>query len=201
RLFNRLMFIRFLEKKDWLRFDGDRNYLKAMREAARESHANFYDQHLYWAFFAGLGVGADNPSDRDLMLCRGEVPPLNGGLFEQEEDDQYGRAQIPNAAFDLILDELFARFNFTITESTPNDVEVAVDPEVLGKVFEELVTGRHETGSYYTPRPIVQFMCREALKGYLGLPEEGSDGTTEAIARLVDEHDAGGISVPQARAL
>ena len=66
-----------------------------------------------------------------------------------------------------LLHELFARFNFTITESTPYDVEVAVDPEMLGKVFEELVTGRHETGSYYTPRPVVSFMCREALKGYL----------------------------------
>ena len=52
-------------------------------------------------------------------------------------------------------------------ESTPYDVEVAVDPEMLGKVFEELVTGRHDSGAYYTPRPVVSFMCREALKGYL----------------------------------
>ena len=52
-------------------------------------------------------------------------------------------------------------------ESTPFDIEVAVDPEMLGKVFEELVTGRHESGAYYTPRPVVSFMCREALKGYL----------------------------------
>ena len=61
-------------------------------------------------------------------------------------------------------------------ESTPFDIEVAVDPEMLGKVFEELVTGRHESGAYYTPRPVVSFMCREALKGYL----EGRDTAVSA---------------------
>jgi hypothetical protein len=59
-----------------------------------------------------------------------------------------------------LLNELFARFNFTVAESTPLDVEVAVDPEMLGKVFEELVTGRHETGSYYTPKTTVSYMSR-----------------------------------------
>ena len=65
-------------------------------------------------------------------------------------------------------------------ESTPFDIEVAVDPEMLGKVFEELVTGRHDSGAYYTPRPVVSFMCREALKGYL----EGQETSlaTDAIA-------------------
>ena len=53
--------------------------------------------------------------------------------------------------------------NFTVTESTPFDVEVAVDPEMFGKIFEELVTGWHETGSYYTPKRVVSFLCRAAL--------------------------------------
>jgi len=73
---------------------------------------------------------------------------------------------VPDAAVDAILHGLFDRFNFTVTESTPLDVEVAVDPEMLGKIFEELVTGRHETGAYYTPKPIVSFMCRDSLKHY-----------------------------------
>ncbi len=88
-------------------------------------------------------------------------------------------------AIRAILQDLFARFNFTVTESTPLDVEVAVDPEMLGKVFEELVTGRHESGSYYTPKPIVSFMCREALKGHLE-----TRCPSESIERFVDEHDA-----------
>ena len=74
---------------------------------------------------------------------------------------------MPDSVIEPILKELFDKFNFTVMESTPFDIEVAVDPEMLGKVFEELVTGRHDTGSYYTPRPVVSFMCREALKGYL----------------------------------
>ena len=78
-------------------------------------------------------------------------------------------------------------------ESTPYDVEVAVDPEMLGKVFEELVTGRHDSGAYYTPRPVVSFMCREALKGYLEGKETGLDA--DAITRFVDEHDTSGISL------
>ena len=82
---------------------------------------------------------------------------------------------------------MFANFNFTVTESTPLDVEVAVDPEMLGKIFEELVTGRHETGSYYTPKPIVSFMCREALKGYLEAQTNGE--SRSAIERFVEKHE------------
>ena len=58
---------------------------------------------------------------------------------------------------------------------------------MLGKVFEELVTGRHKSGSYYTPRPVVAFMCREALKGYLAGEDTGL--SDEAIASFVDNHD------------
>ena len=66
-----------------------------------------------------------------------------------------------------MLRDLFARFNFTVMESTPYDVEVAVDPEMLGKVFEELVNKRNMIPAHTTrPRPVVSFMCREALKGY-----------------------------------
>ena len=82
-------------------------------------------------------------------------------------------------------------------ESTPFDIEVAVDPEMLGKVFEELVTGRHDSGAYYTPRPVVSFMCREALKGYLEGQDTGLE--SETIARFVDHHDTEGIGVAQAR--
>ena len=127
----------------------------------------------------------------------GNPPFLNGGLFEQTELDQRGDITMPDAAIEQVLSGLFDRFNFTVMESTPFDIEVAVDPEMLGKVFEELVTGRHDSGAYYTPRPVVSFMCREALKGYL----EGQDTglTSEAIARFVDAQDTEVIQVAQAR--
>ena len=82
------------------------------------------------------------------------------------------------------MTDVFDQFNFTVMESTEFDVEVAVDPEMLGKVFEELVTARHDSGAYYTPRPVVSFMCREALKGYLSARVGAANQTT--IVRFVD---------------
>ena len=200
-LFNRLMFIYFLSRKGWLAFKGDKDYLNALwRDYRNENGDNFYANRLTALFFAGL----NNPQSRNLMQDNpvlygaiGNVPFLNGGLFERNELDQRNGVTVRDEAIEPILTDLFDRFNFTVLESTPFDVEVAVDPEMLGKVFEELVTGRHDSGAYYTPRPIVSFMCREALKGYL----EGQDTglASEAIARFVDSHDTEEIQVAQAR--
>ncbi|MBM3145317.1 MAG: hypothetical protein FJ010_10170, partial [Chloroflexi bacterium] len=117
-----------------------------------------------------------------------------------EEDDRDGPL-FPDPIIATILNELVYRFVFTVTESTPLDVEVAVDPEMLGRIFEELVTGRHESGSYYTPKPVVAFMCREALKGYLettvgrnSIPPNSE--SVEAIALFVDKNDAKSIRNP-----
>ena len=102
----------------------------------------------------------------------------------------------PTPPSSRFLTDLFDRFNFTVMESTPFDIEVAVDPEMLGKVFEKLVTGRHESGSYYTPRPVVAFMCREALKGYLAGHNTGL--SSEAVAAFVDDHHTSGVSITAA---
>ncbi len=202
-LFNRLMFLCFLQRKGWLTFDGDQDYLNALwrsytATSVAERTGNFYTERLRLLFFTAL----NNPRSQDLSVARdasealiGRVPFLNGGLFAEEEVDKRG-ANVPDEAIGLILRELFARFNFTISESTPYDVEVAVDPEMLGKVFEELVTGRHESGSYYTPRPIVSFMCREGIKGYLATALLVESPT--AVARFVDEHDSSDIRDPEA---
>ncbi len=197
RLFNRLMFLYFVQKKGWLEFEGDKNYLRALYEAPLGEGQDFLKDRLHWAFFAGLNYPGDQPAsddDENLRRLRGNVPFLNGGLFDLEADgsDERGQVTIPHGTFDAIL-TLFERYNFTVEESTPLDVQVAVDPEMLGKVFEELVTGRHETGSYYTPRPVVAFMCREALKGYLSAYD-----SREAIARFVDGDDASQLKNPEA---
>ena len=201
-LFNRLMFVYFLSRKGWLTFNGDADYLNALwrDNQADPSQTNFYNERLRHLFFFGL----NNPQSRDLNFkdsfmesIFGTVPFLNGGLFEQTELDQRGDITVPDAAIEQVLGGLFDRFNFTVMESTPFDIEVAVDPEMLGKVFEELVTGRHDSGAYYTPRPVVSFMCRESLKGYL----EGQDTglTSEAIASFVDAQETDSIQVAQAR--
>ena len=194
RLFNRLMFIQFLSKRGWLRFDGSTDYLPTLFTHSSGKGENFYQDRLYWVFFYGLGTGGLGQGIHDaakLTELRGDVPYLNGGLFEMVQDgaapnessDVREAVAIPNGAFERVIFDLFGKWNFTITESTPLDVEVAVDPEMLGKVFEELVTGRHESGSYYTPRGIVAFMCRESLKHYL----EAAGIRTGAAAKFVDE--------------
>ena len=196
RLFNRLMFLRFIEKKGWLTYNGDRNYLRALFDAteASETDEDFLNDRLFWAFFRGLGnVTNLLEESTEVVERRGEVPFLNGGLFEMQEYDSRNAVHIPNDKFAEIL-KLFERYNFTVTESTPLDIEVAVDPEMLGKVFEELVTGRHDTGSYYTPRPVVSFMCRESLKICL---QNKTEETQECLQAFVDDGDATEIRNPE----
>ena len=196
-LFNRLMFVYFLQRKGWLTFEGDNDYLNALWKSypAQSEDKNFYESRLKPLFFAGLNnpqstnLQRDNPALHSLI---GDVPFLNGGLFERNELDKRDGIEVPDEAIEGVLRELFDKFNFTVMESTPFDIEVAVDPEMLGKVFEELVTGRHDSGSYYTPRPVVSFMCREALKGYLDGRDTGLDAA--AIARFIDAHDPSGIT-------
>jgi len=195
RLFNRLMFLRFIEKKGWLTYNGNRDYLRSLFDATEaQTDENFLNDRLYWAFFHGLGNAADQPEESSAAIeRRGEVPFLNGGLFEMQDYDKRNDVHIPNDKFAEIL-KLFERYNFTVTESTPLDIEVAVDPEMLGKVFEELVTGRHDTGSYYTPRPVVSFMCRESLKICL---QNKTDETPETLKAFVDDGDAEAIRDPE----
>lgn len=205
RLFNRLMFLAFVERKGWLRLDNRVDYLRALwdRYTAERRTAkgtpNFYRDHLTPLFFEGLNQ-PDRPRDQPDPRF-GSVPYLNGGLFKRSEDgsDSAPSLRVPDEALATILDSesgLFSRYNFTVAESTPLEIDVAVDPEMLGKVFEELVTGRHEQGSYYTPKPIVSFMGRAAIVEYLidKCPKE----TRLAIEAFVYDRAPGGLKNAEA---
>ena len=204
-LFNRLLFIHFVSRKGWLRFNGNADYLSTLwrNYQANAGETNFYLCRLTHLFFAGL----NNPQSLDLMRDNptlhsaiGDVPFLNGGLFEPNElDDQAanGIFAVPDEAVAPLLTDLFNRYNFTVMEATPLDTEVAVDPEMLGKLFEETVNERNSNGTYYTPRPVVAFMCREVIKGYLsGKHIEGLDD--DQIADLVDQRNPNAITPQQA---
>ena len=206
-LFNRLMFVHFLSRKGWLSINDDKDYLSALwndyqgdevKSPPTGKAPNFYRDRLRLLFFTGL----NNPDSRDLSdgasPLIGSVPFLNGGLFtEGDFDVEDSPVAVPDDVIEGALKELFEKFNFTVMESTPFDIEVAVDPEMLGKVFEELVNERHDSGAYYTPRPVVAFMCREALKGYLESKDTGV--SVDAIAGYIENRDTGGISVDAAR--
>jgi hypothetical protein len=195
-LFNRLMFLRFIQKKGWLTIDGSTDYLAtlwASHGKLRQDGKNFYTDRLRLLFAAlnneRAGIVLQGRGGA-IEATIGKVKYLNGGLFEETDEDKDPKVRIADAPFNQIFDKasgLFEAFNFTITESTPLDIEIAVDPEMLGKIFEELVTGRHDSGSYYTPKPIVSFMCREALKGYLEtrVPDEDK----RALTRFIDKHE------------
>ena len=202
-LFNRLLFIQFISRKGWLTINGNSDYLNALwsdyrRQAGRRS--NFHADRLSVLFHAGMNTPEEQRRP-NVAGSVGQVPFLNGGLFERNELDGKNIV-VPDDAIAEIIGPggLFNRYNFTVMEATPLDTEVAVDPEMLGKLFEETVNERHSNGAYYTPRPVVAFMCREALKGYLGNRQpEGL--SPEQIAALVDNGDAAAVTTTQAAAV
>ena len=187
-LLNRLMFLRFIECKNWLRFPGQHGtrYLAALSAAGGVDNDSVYQSRIRPLFFAGLADRGQHTS-----VLYGSVPFLNGGLFTESSLDRRV-TDLPDESLDEVIGPrgLFYRYNFTVEESTPFDVDIAVDPEMLGKVFEELVIRRHQQGSYYTPRPVVAFMCREALKGYL---RDHCNVSMASIERLIDDHDDQGL--------
>lgn len=142
-------------------------------------HKNFFDDYLKWLFYDALNKRRGKNQYYNRFNCR--IPFLNGGLFDAIEDYdwEHRRFDIPNELFsnvnikgkeeaDGILD-IFDRYNFTINEDEPLEKEVAVDPEMLGKIFENLldVKDRKSKGAFYTPREIVHYICQESLINYL----------------------------------
>jgi type I restriction-modification system DNA methylase subunit len=185
-LLDRLMFLYFIQKKGWL--DDRTDYLpRRLQEyyAADPDGIGFYTDFLFPLFVALSNEGVALPS-------LGDVPFLNGGLFEVAADAPVtGQLAIGNRAFRQVFDDLLECYNFTVREDTPLDVEMAIDPEMLGQIFENLVLGlergedrRKSTGSYYTPRVIVHFMCRRALKEYLAAESGLAPERVEALMEV-----------------
>ena len=206
-LFNRLLFIHFLSRKGWLTFNGQTDYLNALWADYRQNagrRRNFHADRLSLLFHAGMNTPeTERPAGVAALI--GQVPFLNGGLFEPNALDQQ-QIPVPDDAIAEIIGSrgLFNRYNFTVMEATPLDTEVAVDPEMLGKLFEETVNERHSHGAYYTPRPVVAFMCREAIKGYLTADPAADPAAAlppEQIAALVDDGNAAALTHTQATAL
>jgi hypothetical protein len=186
-LLSRILFLCFIQKKGWLAARPDYLYEHFEPFRAEPGKTSYYRDHL-WPLFEALSTpesGRQGPA----AALKG-IPFLNGGLFSVLDDPREAELPVRNETFERLFSDILQRYNFTVTEDTPLDVEVAIDPEMLGKIFEEVVTGRHEKGAYYTPRPIVAFMCREALKGHLG--------GGEAVGAFVDRDDASGIANPEA---
>ena len=191
-LLDRMIFLYFIQKKGWLHQASDYLYDRFLECWRRDPNGTGYYSELLYPLFLCLSEAGKS------FEKVGGIPFLNGGLFEESAQQTQAqrllqtRLQIKNRTFKAIFEELLERFNFTVAEDTPLDIEVAIDPEMLGKIFESLILQlekdpgkdlRRLTGSYYTPRVIVHFMCQEALTGYLSSQLVESAGGTLQDAR------------------
>jgi type I restriction-modification system DNA methylase subunit len=197
KLLGQIVFLYFLQKKGWfgvppgeawgrgrrdfVRHLYDRRELYSGIPAAHHRERNFFNDILEPLFYEALAAPRlDDDHYYSRFDCR--IPFLNGGLFEPLYGYDWVNTDIllPDSLFSNaetssegdkgtgILD-VFDRYNFTVNEAEPLEKEVAVDPEMLGKVFENLLPEniRHSSGTYYTPRAIVHYMCQQALLHYL----------------------------------
>ena len=179
KLLGQIVFLYFLQKKGWLGVgkdeqgnlkpwgQGPKNFLRRLFNHEFVNYGNFFDEVLEPLFYDALATEHDRDYYPQLQ-CK--IPFLNGGLFEAIHDYNWREIDIhlPNDLFQQIFDT-FDLYNFTVREDEPLEKEVAIDPEMLGKVFENLLPEnlRKGKGTYYTPRPIVHYMCQESLINYL----------------------------------
>lgn len=171
KLLGRIVFLYFLQKKRWIGSpidqeefnEGDVKFLSNWFEKYSKENKNFYVEFLEPLFYETLNKPRNN---NKFDLTNSKVPFLNGGLFELEKDEKIGIFYYPNELFKNLF-EFFNKYNFTINEDSVEEQEVAIDPEMLGHIFENLLEDNKEKGAFYTPKVIVKYMCQEALIKYL----------------------------------
>lgn len=192
KLMGRLVFLQFLQKKGWLGVKGNERwgegsptYIKDLFNQT-EDKDNFIDNMLE-ALFNDLNTERTNDLVSPVLGDNIRVPYLNGGLFERDEADET-RFPLPAEFMERML-FFFSCYNFTIDENDPNDAEVGVDPEMLGRIFENLLEDNKDKGAFYTPKEIVTYMCRESLIACLQTDVD-DEATKEAIRKFVTNHDS-----------
>lgn len=184
KMMGRITFIYFLQRKGWM--CGDMQY---MQNAFKTSpyQDDYLDTFLEPLFFGVLntkekereGLFKEEGWDLSLLKEWKSIPYLNGGLFERDEQDE-PKSKFPADMFKQLFD-FYSRYNFTIDENDPDDAEVGVDPEMLGRIFENLLEDNKDKGAFYTPKEIVQYMSEESIAQYL------KTHTEESLHSAIDE--------------
>ncbi len=171
---NRIMFIYFISKKNWLERSKFVDWLwSSYKELGKFNSNEFYEEWLKQVFLKAFNNRANEIKGLpdEVVKVISNVPYLNGGLFRENDLDNL-KVQISDRMFQKIL-EFFESYNFTIKEDMPLESEVAVDPQMIGYVYESLanvaeeIYDRNDLGIFYTPRVEVDFMCRRSLVEYL----------------------------------
>jgi hypothetical protein len=198
---NRLLFLYFVQRKGWLNRQRDylhRNFQQFADDDDKKT--TFLDRFLRPLFVKLSTEGSHADIEGH------DLPFLNGGLFSDEYGDEqhdesvrrHFELKVGNGVFAHIFENLLERYNFTIHEDSPTSYEVAIDPEMLGRIFEALTLQkeesesggkslRHDTGSHYTPRPIVHYLCRDSLAAWLGSqpPFAEKKNSSERVRKLL----------------
>lgn len=205
RLIGRLVFCWFLKKKH----SGKNVPLipKAILSLQKAKELeSFYHFVLEPLFFQTLNKEQQDRHKKYRGNGWNTIPFLNGGLFTPHADDHYtpddyqgispgGDVKVPDSWLIGLLD-IFETYNFTIDESTSIDVELSIDPEMLGRIFENLLaeinpetgeTARKATGSYYTPRAIVDYMVDQSVKQYLLTKAKIPEGKVDSLLDYSEE--------------
>lgn len=196
KLLGRLVFLQFLQKKGWMgvpasRSDwngGDKNYLCHLIEGYNGNDRLLSDV-LEPLFFNTLNEKREGDIADARLGENIKIPYLNGGLFEKDNIDKLD-IDFPYSYFKELMD-FFAMYNFTIDENDPDDSEVGIDPEMLGHIFENLLEDNKDKGAFYTPKEIVQYMCRQSVIQYLKT-HEPDEQYAEPIEQLINN----GIVLP-----
>ncbi|MEP0825403.1 MAG: Eco57I restriction-modification methylase domain-containing protein [Nitrososphaera sp.] len=171
RFLGRLMFLYFLQRKSWLK--NDKRYVANIRDF----------RELNKVFYLGLNQGHDG------------LPFLNGSLFDKEDymtkETENKLAQKMDSLF-YDVRTFFDGYNFTVDEGAPLEVEVSLDPALIGTVFENMLPEyeRGSKGTFYTPLEESAFICKRAIAAHLGFRDEVSvDGRSfvDGIDRLVEQ--------------
>jgi hypothetical protein len=200
KLMGQIVFLYFIQKKGWLGVEkgkdwgtGPHDFLRKLTRGEYGDYENFFNDILEPLFYDTLATDRGHEAWCKRFNCR--IPFLNGGLFEPLADYDWRKTDImlSNRLFENTeqfddfstgtgLLDMFDRYNFTVNEAEPLEKEVAIDPEMLGKVFENLIEEnlRKGLGSYYTPREIAHYMCQESLINYL---DTALNFATEIIGR------------------
>ncbi len=196
KMMGRITFLHFLQRKGWM--CGDHNYMQNMFEKSQYKN-DYLDAVLEPLFF---GILNTKPAEREsvfdeydwnksLLAEWKDIPYLNGGLFERDEEDE-PESKFPADYFRRLF-QFFSEYNFTIDENDPNDAEVGVDPEMLGKIFENLLEDNKDKGAFYTPKEIVRYMCQESLIAYL---ETNTSVAKDKIRQFVLSPEEGVAGIP-----
>ena len=193
KLLGRLVFLQFLQKKGWMGVPvsnakwegGDKNYLSKLVDNYANNNRLLSDV-LEPLFFKTLNEKRNGDIADSKLGENIKIPYLNGGLFDKDKIDELD-IDFPYSYFKELMD-FFSQYNFTIDENDPNDSEVGIDPEMLGHIFENLLEDNKDKGAFYTPKEIVQYMCRQSVIQYLKT-HEPSEQYAEAIEKLINEGD------------